>query len=132
MNVPKYDPTDLCCDLYLKYSDSLNAELVEDITTVINIAFEDGYCRGYNSANEWYSAMDADIEYIKSFDNDVEGSVQGVDTFNDDLVGTVYGDMPSLDDLNLYYSVNPFKDKEDFYDSLGDIDLDKPLDDNDE
>lgn len=97
MNIMPYDPSDLATDIVLKHLADLNGGIIEDITTAIQIAFEDGYCRGYNAANEWYTAMDADIGYIESIDG-----VQPVDTFNDDLVGDSYGDVPSIGDINLY------------------------------
>jgi hypothetical protein len=102
MNIPNYDSTDLCCDVYLKHRklfDNLGDDgvLADDIIAIIDQAYGDGYCRGYNAANEWYTAMDADIEYIKSFD-----SGQGVDTFNDDLMGSAYGDVPNIQDLREY------------------------------
>ena len=97
MNTPPYDDTDLAADIVLRHAKHLNAVIIEDITTAINTAFGDGYCRGYNAANEWYTQMDGDIEYIKSFD-----SVQGVDTFNDDLVGSAYGDVPNITEIELY------------------------------
>lgn len=116
MNIPPYDDTDLAADIVLKHAKHLNAVIIEDITTAINLAFGVGYCRGYNTANQWYTEMDGDIEYIKSFD-----SVQTVDTFNDDLVGSAYGDVPNITDIELYNELMNMK-----------IDLNKPLDDKDE
>ena len=100
MNTPPYDDTDLAADIVLRHAKHLNAVIIEDITTAINTAFGDGFCRGYNTANEWYTEMDGDIEYIKSFD-----SVQSVDTFNDDLMGTAYGDVPNITEIELYHEM---------------------------
>lgn len=105
MNIPPYDAQDLTADLVLKHFAHLNGDIIQDITTVINTAFGDGYCRGYNAANAWWEPMNEDIEYIKSFDNNVDGSGYLVDTFNDDLVAPVYGDIPSVEDINLYYEL---------------------------
>ena len=129
MDVPPYDDTDLSTGIYLKYKDTLDAELLEDITTTINIAFGDGYCRGYNAANAWYTQVDGDIEYINSFD-----SVQGVDTFNDDLVESPYGDVPNITEIELYHKMMS-KEQKDSIDELVKnvkVDLNKPLDDKDE
>lgn len=129
MNIPTYDDTDLAADIVLKHKEILNAIIIEDITTAIGLAFGDGFCRGYNEANEWYSYMDEDDSYINSFD-----SVQPVDTFNDDLVGAANRDIVSLEQLLEYskmmseeerYKINKLtKDMK--------IDLNKPLDDEDE
>ena len=97
MNVPPYDDTDLAADIVLKHAKNLNAVMIEDITTAVNLAFGDGYCRGYNAVGDWYTDMDNDISYIESFDGG-----QVVDTFNDDLMGSAYGDIPSIGDLDLY------------------------------
>jgi hypothetical protein len=97
MNIPPYDDTDLTADIVLKHAKHLNAVIIEDITTAINLAFGDGYCRGYNAVGDWYTDMDNDISYIESFDGG-----QVVDTFNDDLMGSPYGDIPNIQDLKTY------------------------------
>lgn len=129
MNTPPYDDTDLTADIVLRHAKHLNAIIIEDITTAINTAFGDGFCRGYNEANAWYTEMDGDIEYIKSFD-----SGYSVDTFNDDLVGSPYGDVPNIETL-LSYSKMMAEEQRASIDKLTKdvkIDLNKPLDDKDE
>jgi hypothetical protein len=134
MNIPPYDDMDLVHDFVHNHPGTLDAVQVADLCTMLSIAFGDGYCRGYNSTNQWYTQMDGDIEYIKSFDNNVDGSGYSVDTFNDDLVGSPYGDVPNIETL-LLYSEMMSEEQRISIDKLTNnvkVDLNKPLDDKDE
>ena len=118
-NVPKYNVNDLTGDIAIKYADKLDKKAIEDIATVIDEAYGDGYCRGFNDATElqnrpagylqWWEEQDEELEakeqaeadlkeYYKMSDDlvkDIQGLADELDKEKEDEQ-VIYGDMPYI------------------------------------
>ena len=115
--IPKYDPNELAADIVVKHIKLLNETAVHDITTAIKEAYGDGYCRGYNDANEvknrpggylqWWQEMDEeltksdanDLEEYYRMSGDLEKDLQEcADELLNDISKDeeIYGDVPNV------------------------------------
>eukprot|EP00922_Rhytidocystis_sp_ex-Travisia-forbesii_P000341 GHVS01000516.1.p2 GENE.GHVS01000516.1~~GHVS01000516.1.p2 ORF type:complete len:150 (-),score=12.57 GHVS01000516.1:498-947(-) len=149
MNKPKYyDTLELATDIVVKHGIT-NDVVIDDIVTIVEQAYGDGYCAGLNEATgiqekpvqalEWWETQDGDDAWVGQHDlNDLEEffGEMDLDYLQEMLeqIDQMEASYPPLDVKDLPPGF-PFDRKMvDLYEDLKDykIDLDKPLEDEDE
>jgi hypothetical protein len=76
-NPKDYDPLELATDVIIKHGIT-NGALIDDIVSIVQEAYGDGWCNGYNDGAgletvphdhlEWWETQDADEDWVDSHD----------------------------------------------------------------